>query len=102
MHMVEREMLRDARNYLDITYEDEETDRKLAGILERGKSYLNNVAGTELDYEEGTCQRALLFDYCRYAGNNALELFEENFKTELISLRIGEQVKDYAEQQGYV
>lgn len=100
--MVEKEMLGAVRNYLDITYEDEETERKLAGIMERGKTYLNNVAGTELDYEEENGSRALLFDYCRYARNNALELFEENFKTELISLRIGVQVEDYAEQQGYI
>lgn len=96
------EMLEAVRNYLDITYEDEETDRKLAGILERGKAYLDNAAGGVQDYEKESLPRALLLDYCRYARSNALELFEQNFRSELITMRIGVQTDDYAKQQGYI
>ena len=100
--MAADEMLQDIRNYLDITYKDEETDKKLTGIIERGKAYLDNLAGEAQDYLIESAPRALLFDYCRYARNNALELFEENFRTELIALRIGVQANDYAKQQGYI
>lgn len=96
------ELLGDVRNYLDITWQDSETDRKLTGILERGMSYLDQAAGAEQDYTKEGAARALLFDYCRYARNNALELFEGNFRAELISLRMGVQADDYAEGQGYI
>lgn len=99
--MVTEELLADVRNYLDITYEDEDGDEKLRGIIRRGMDYLDNIAGKSLRYEEEGIPRALLFDYCRYARNNALELFGQNFRAELIILRIGVQTDDYAEQQGY-
>ncbi|WP_394923263.1 hypothetical protein [uncultured Robinsoniella sp.] len=95
-------LLSDVRNYLDITYDDPETDQKLTGIIERGKVYLDNIAGVQQDYEKETASRQLLFDYCRYARNNALESFEGNFKTELLTLRIGVQADDYAKSQGYI
>lgn len=95
-------LLEDVRNYLDITYPDEETDRKLSGIIERGRAYLDSMAGAAQDYEAEALPRALLLDYCRYARSNALELFEQNFRAELIVLRIGVQTDDYARQQGYI
>ena len=99
---MEAGLLEDVRNYLDITYQDEETDKKLSGIIERGRAYLNNMAGEIQDYEAEALPRALLLDYCRYARSNALESFEENFRAELIMLRIGVQTDGYAKQQGYI
>ena len=84
-------MLQDTRNYLDITYEDNDTDVKLLGII--------RVAGTPQDYDTDSAAKSLLLDYCRYARNNALELFEQNFRAELIMLRIGVQTGEYAERQ---
>lgn len=95
-------LLSDVRNYLDITYDDLETDQKLTGIIERGKIYLDNIAGVQQNYDNESVSRQLLFDYCRYARNNALEYFEGNFKTELLTLRIGVQADDYAKSQGYI
>ena len=87
-------MLQDTRNYLDITYEDNDTDVKLLGA-----DYLDRVAGTPQDYDTDSTAKSLLLDYCRYARNNALELFEQNFRAELIMLRIGVQTGEYAERQ---
>lgn len=100
--MVTDEMLQAIKNYLDITFEDADTDEKLIGIAGRGMAYLNDVAGEKLDYSKEAVPRALLLDYCRYARNNVLELYEQNFGAELISLRIGVQTDEYAKQQGYV
>lgn len=96
------EILADIKNYLDITWQDDETDKKLAGILERGMAYLDQTAGEAQDYSAEGLPRAPLFDYCRYARNNALELFEGNFRAELISLRMGVQADGYAREQGYI
>ena len=92
-------LLEAVRNYLDITYEDPETDEKLTGIIARGRAYLDNVAGVSQDYEKEGLARSLLFDYCRYARSNVLELFEQNFQADLITLRIGVQTDDFAKGQ---
>lgn len=34
-------LLDDVKNYLDITWDDELTNTKLSGIIERGKNFLN-------------------------------------------------------------
>lgn len=92
-------LLPDIRNYLDITYEDPETDKKLLGIIGRGITHLQDIAGGTLDFEVEEQPRALLFDYCRYARCNALEVFDANFKSELVALCIASEVKQYANQE---
>lgn len=100
--MVTNNLLSDVRNYLDITFEDEDTDKKLCGIIERGMNYLDKIAGEVQDYEIEALPKSLLLDYCRYARNNVSELFEQNFRSELLALRIGEQTDAYAKECGYV
>ncbi len=87
-------ILDDVKAYLDITWEDQPTNNKLTGIIERGKAYLNDISGATLNYDVEDKPRALLFDYCRYARSNALEMFPVNFKSELISLRLSTLTKD--------
>lgn len=99
---MQEKLLSDVRNYLDITFQDDETDKKLKGIIARGISYLDGVAGEMQDYEAEGLPRALLFDYCRYARNNVIELFKENFQSELVTLRMGAQTNEFAEEQGYI
>lgn len=91
-------MLQAVKDYLKITWTDE--DNNLLGMIARGEDYLNNLAGTELDFEVEGQPKSLLLDYCRYAYNNALEYFEENFHKEILRLQLQEAVKDYARQEG--
>lgn len=88
-------LLTAVRNYLGITWEDTAGDEKLSGIISRGMKYLNKVAGAELDYMVEDKPRELLFDYCRYVRSNALEQFQINYRHELLSLQISEEVKRY-------
>ncbi len=88
-------LLNELKNYLDITWEDDQTDIKLLGMIERGMKYLNRVAGTELDFTVNDKPKELLFDYCRYARSNALEMFQQNFLHELLSLQIQAEVDSY-------
>lgn len=90
-------LLTDIKNYLDITWTDTNTDSKLTGIISRGMKYLDNVAGAELDYSIEDKPKELLLDYCRYVRSNALEQFQNNFKSELLTLQIQQEVKTYAE-----
>lgn len=87
-------LLDDARNYLDITWNDPAGEKKLTGILMRGMAYLNEKAGVELDFSKEDSPRSLLFDYTRYVRANALDEFEGNYLHDLLSLQIREQVKE--------
>ena len=92
------ELLASARNYLDVTWEDTAGDEKLSGILSRGITKLDKIAGVELDYAEGTTARELLFEYCRYVRADALPDFEGDFQPELLRLHIdGEVTQNAAE-----
>lgn len=96
------ELLAAARNYLDITWEDAAGDEKLRGILERGVSYLNRIAGEDLDMTEGTRGRELLLDYVRYVRAGALQDFAKDFALELNNLNIEREVAQYAAEQSDV
>jgi len=89
------ELLAAVRNYLDVTWEDVETDEKLTGIIARGIRYLNSIAGANMDYSTPDNPQALLFDYCRYAWSNALDEFSKNYLAEILFLQITENVKAY-------
>lgn len=86
------ELLGPVKNYLSITWTDDVTDDNINGYILRGKSRLNYIAGVALNFEEEGLARALLFDYCRYANSKALEMFEKNFLSELVSLQIESMV----------
>lgn len=91
-------LLEAVRNYLDITWDDQDSDTKLSGIIERGMKYLNKAAGEELDYSIEDKPRELLMDYCRYARSKALNEFHTNYLHELLSLQHEYEVKRYAEE----
>lgn len=79
-------MLQAVKDYLKITWDDE--DALLQAIIERGKAYLNDLTGSELDFDTDGQPKSLLLDYCRYVHNNASEYFEENFAREIIRLQL--------------
>lgn len=94
------ELLKDIKDYLNITWEDERTDKNITGMIKRGMTYLQKVAGvSSLDFTEEDSPRALLFDYVRYANSQALEMFETNFQSELLSLNLEYQTKEVAQSE---
>lgn len=86
-------LLEELKDYLNISYEDEMTDRMLSGALERGKVVLDDYAGDAQDYEKEGAAKQLLFDYCRYVRSQATEMFEINYQRELIGLREQAEVR---------
>ena len=92
----EQQLLADVRNYLDITWTDPVGDTKLTGFISRGKAYLDDIAGTTLDYSVEGEPRALLFDYVRYGRSNALDEFPVNFQSDIIRLQLSQEVATYA------
>lgn len=95
--MLPEGLLESVENYLDITWQDDNTDDKLIGIIQRGMKYLNSVAGGELDYSTEDKPKELLLDYCRYVRSSALSEFQTNYLHELLSLQMSEEVARYEE-----
>jgi len=90
-------LLVDVRDYLHITWVDEKTDKNLKGMIKRGVARLQKIAGVSLKFDEEDSPKTLLLDYVRYANSQALEMFEKNFASELMSLHIDSQVNAYVE-----
>jgi len=80
------DLLEQVKSYLKVTWDDEDTD--ITRLINRGKGKLQALVGAELDFETEGQARSLLFDYCRYAYNNASEYFEENFRSEILRLQL--------------
>ena len=84
-------LLDDVESYLNITWQDDKTDNKIKGYINRGMKRLQDVAGASLDFTAEDLPRSLLLDYCRYAYSQALEVFEKNFQAELLELNLKSQ-----------
>lgn len=91
---VDGSLLFEVREYLNITWADDKTDRKITGIIKRGMAYLQEVAGvSSLDFSVEDSPKSLLLDYARYANSHALEMFPINFRGELLSLHLKYQAQ---------
>lgn len=86
-----KSLLEDVKDYIGITWQDENTDKKVTGYINRGMARLQFIAGAPLDFEKEDLPRSLLLDYCRYANSQALEVFEANFQSELLELNLSYQ-----------
>ena len=86
------QLLSDVKNWLDITWDDGPTDRKVSEMIKSGTAYIDRIGGAGFDYAKDGPHRQLLFEYCRYARSNALEQFGNNFLHELLALQIDGQV----------
>lgn len=75
---------------LDFTAEQMIDPEKLQTVIENGIERLRdrNPLLTDSDFYEPGLARTLLQNYCRYAFSNAEEVFETNYASDLITLRM--------------
>ena len=95
---VHRDLLNAVKNRLDITWQDEATDRKIADLIEDGIFYINGKLGEAGVYGEPGYPRTLLMEYVRYARDNALDVFENNYLTHILSMQTERAVSAYVEE----
>lgn len=86
-------LLEDVKNYLDITWEDETTDKKIGGMIARSVAYFNDLTESALDYEIEGQARELLFLRVMYERSGALDDFRKNYLSEINSLVKNERIK---------
>lgn len=90
------ETLNSIKGYLRITWNDD--DVTVSDLIARGKAKINELTGADQDFDTEGLARSLLFDYCRYAYNNASEYWEENYQREILRLQLIEGVKEAGDE----
>ena len=73
----------EVKNYLDISWNDPETDARIAGIIQRAKAALKNKIGN-VDFEKDEAAKQLLLDCCRYINAGILDEFYKNYESEIL------------------
>ena len=91
------QLLTDIKLDLGITWDDEATEAKLRRLIAAGMIYLNKKLGEEASYEKDGDPRTLLFEYVRYARDAALDVFENNYRSLILSMQNERAVKLYVE-----
>lgn len=89
-------LLAAVKNYLHITWTDTETDARITEIIREGQTYLDKKRGEPGDYTVPGYPRALLLDYARYARDEALDVFELNFRPQILAMQNERKVSAYA------
>lgn len=91
-------LLYEAKNHLNITWADQATDDKIRGLILLGMAYLDDKSGAPADCSEPGYAKMLLFEYVRYARDEALDVFENNYRQLLLAMRDQQKVASYVEK----
>ncbi len=79
-------LLEDVKDTLRITWNDD--DKQLMKMIERSKTYLDDLIGMSFDYDKEGQHKTLLLERIRYLYNNAAHEFEINYAHELSRLML--------------
>lgn len=79
------ELLDAVKNYINVTWSDEATDKNIGGLIASGMVYLRSKLGADEGFLEDGIPRSLLFDYVRYMRDGALDIFESNYRSLIIT-----------------
>lgn len=96
---IRAELLDDIKTSLDVTWTDEDNDDKYVILIASSIAYLEKMAGQELDFKEDGPPLELLRERVRYARDNALDVFENNYRHEILALQNGKKVERYDNSQ---
>ena len=95
-------LLAEVKNYLDITWDDEDADAKLTGQIRRGIAYIVSKTGAPVSAFETTSEtynpraQELLFNYVLYDRAGSVDQFKTNYRPDIIGLHIVWEVENAA------
>lgn len=95
---MDKRLLQELKEHLNITWDEEETNRKLERIINDAILTLNWKLGANIDYSEGQ-EHNLFLNYCMYAYNNCTNEFDSNYFNEIMQLRQKYEVINYEENK---
>lgn len=101
---VSENLLAEVKNYLDITWNDTDADAKITGQIRRGIAYISSKTGlsaSDFDGDDADDRaKELLFNYVLYDRSGAANEFKTNYKSDLIGLRIRQEVRNATASKG--
>lgn len=102
--VISDELLAEAKNFLDITWEDEAEENKLKGQLQRGIDFIRAKTGVDAsafagDAVDGRAQE-LLFNYLLYDRAGAVDQFKRNYRSDIVGMRIRWEVANASKSEG--
>ena len=95
---MDKNLLQEVKDKLNITWDEEETNRKLEGIINDAIATLNWKLGDRIDYSIEGQEHNLFLNYCMYAYNNCTNEFDDNYFNEIMQLRQKYEVLNYEEE----
>ena len=91
--------LKEVKRHLNITWEDDDTDKKLIEQMLDAEYALNHKLGAEADYFSAGQERRLYLSYMLYSWNDCLDEFDRAYMGEIYQLRRKYEVAQYKEEQ---
>lgn len=88
-------LLPDVKNFLNVTWDDDDTDRKIADMISGAAAYIDLKLGGPADYVNPGLPRTLLMERVRYQRDGALDVFEENYTSLILTAQTERLVGDY-------
>lgn len=96
MDEIKNALFSDAKNYLDITWDDEKTDEKLMSIVNRGCAKITALTNCSIDdIADSPEHQSLFLDYCRLSWAGVPEKFDQFFKNDIVRLRLQKIAEGY-------
>lgn len=92
------DLLEIVKNYLQVPWSDEATDRRYTYMIEGAEAWLDEKLGPGSDYLAPGNARTLLLERCRYERDGALDVFPENYRSLIIAEQNRRRIDAYAAQ----
>lgn len=93
-------MLAEVKLALGITFDDDDIDNRVNRLIEENKRSFEMLIGEKIDYTKDDVARQLLVNRIRYDYNNVVDLFEDNFKHEILRYQLTREYGNVAETNG--
>lgn len=94
---VKNQLLLDVKRALSITFDDADVDLRLMDLIENNAAALEMLISPDVDFITDKALKQLLLNRIRYDYNNVVDLFEDNFKHEILRYQFSKGAKNVAE-----
>lgn len=95
---MDKNLLQEVKDHINITWDEEETNRKLERMINDAISTLNWKLGAKIEYSTEGQEHNLFLNYCMYAYNNCTNEFDDNYFNEIMQLRQKYEVLNYEQE----
>lgn len=81
-------LIEQVKNYINITWSDSDTDKKIQNLVEDAIPAMNHKLGVRsVNYDEAGQERRLFLNYCLYLYNGVANEFDDAYRDEINQIR---------------